>query len=67
MIEVFTGEHGGFILASYTAAILIMGALIAWVLIDGRQVRTKLAALEAAGLRRGGKRQTTDSSAETSS
>jgi heme exporter protein D len=52
MLEVFTGEHGGYILGSYVAAVLIMGGLIAWVLIDGKQVRQKLAALEAAGIRR---------------
>ncbi|MEM8877188.1 MAG: heme exporter protein CcmD [Pseudomonadota bacterium] len=52
MIESFTGEHGGFILGSWLAAVLIIGALLAWVLIDGRKVRRDLAALEAAGFRR---------------
>jgi heme exporter protein D len=52
MIEAFTGEHGGFILGSWLAAVIIIGALIAWVMIDGKQVRQQLAALEAAGIRR---------------
>ena len=54
MIAAFTGEHGGFILGSYAAAGLIVGGLIAWVLVDGRQQRMRLAALESAGLRRAG-------------
>lgn len=46
------GNHAGFILASYGLAILVIGALFVWVVIDGRAQRRQLAELEARGVHR---------------
>jgi heme exporter protein D len=44
--------HTGFILAAYLATAIVLAALIGWILLDGRSLRRKLAALEARGVRR---------------
>ena len=46
------GEHAGFILAAYALAVLIIGGLVLWLLIDGRAQHRRLAELEARGVRR---------------
>lgn len=49
------GPHAGFIIASYAAATLIIGALLAWLLLDGARQKKLVADLEARGARRRGK------------
>lgn len=43
------GPHAAFIWASYAAAGLVLGALMAWLFFDGRRQRRRLAELEARG------------------
>jgi heme exporter protein D len=43
-------NHMGFIIASYAAAVAIVGALIAWVTLDYRTQRLRLADLETRGV-----------------
>jgi heme exporter protein D len=45
-------QYFGFIFASYAITALVLGALIAWVILDHRGRRAELAALEAQGVRR---------------
>ncbi|HWT30215.1 MAG TPA: heme exporter protein CcmD [Propylenella sp.] len=44
--------HSGYILAAYLASALVLLALIAWVALDLRLQKRKLAQLEDQGLRR---------------
>jgi heme exporter protein D len=46
------GPHAGFIVSAYAVAILIVGAMIAWVMIDQRRQRRILDDLEARGITR---------------
>ncbi|MCZ8097716.1 MAG: heme exporter protein CcmD [Alsobacter sp.] len=46
------GPHGGFIVASYAAAVLIVGGLILRAVIDHRMQKAALARLEERGARR---------------
>ncbi len=46
------GPHGGFIVASYAAAVLIVGGLILRAVLDHRAQKTALARLEERGARR---------------
>lgn len=46
------GPHAAFVAAAYLAAAAIVLALVLWIAIDGRRVRRRIAALEAAGVRR---------------
>jgi heme exporter protein D len=46
------GPHAGFIVITYGLAILIVGAMMAWVLIDHRRQLRSLAELEARGVTR---------------
>ena len=46
------GPHAGFIWASYGAVGLVLAALVAWLLWDGRRQRRLLEDLEARGVRR---------------
>lgn len=46
------GPHATFIIASYAATAAVLLALIAWLIIDGRTQRARLADLEARGIRR---------------
>ena len=48
-----TTAHIDFIAASYAAALIIIGALIAWVSLDYRAQRRTLADLELQGFTRG--------------
>ncbi|MFM9941376.1 MAG: heme exporter protein CcmD [Hyphomicrobiaceae bacterium] len=44
--------HSVFIAASYAVVALVVAALIAWVILDGRRLARDLARLEAQGIRR---------------
>jgi heme exporter protein D len=46
------GPHAVFIWASYGAVVVVLVALIAWLLHDGRRQRQRLLQLEARGVRR---------------
>jgi heme exporter protein D len=48
-----TTAHLDFIAASYAAAVIIIGALVAWVSLDYRAQRRTLAELELQGFTRG--------------
>jgi heme exporter protein D len=52
------GPHASFILGAYAAAIVIIGALIAWVALDYRAQRRKLIEMEARGITRRSERAT---------
>ena len=45
-------SHFGFITTAYVLTALVIGGLIAWVLLDGRALRHRIAELEARGIRR---------------
>ena len=45
-------NHMGFIVASYAAAVAVVGALVAWVTFDYRAQRLRLADLEMRGVTR---------------
>jgi heme exporter protein D len=45
-------NHIGFILASYAAAVIVIGAMIAWVTLDYRAQRRNLAELDRRGAAR---------------
>jgi heme exporter protein D len=44
--------HVGFIVAAYSAGIVVVGALIVWVMVDYRMQRRMLAELETKGIAR---------------
>jgi len=46
------GDHGGFILAAYLAAVVVLAGLVVWIVLDGRMLRRRLADLESRGVRR---------------
>jgi heme exporter protein D len=46
------GPHAAFIIAAYTAMVLIVAGLVAWLLYDGRRQARALDALEARGIKR---------------
>ena len=46
------GDHGGFIVAAYLAAVAVLAGLVAWIVLDGRMLKRRLADLEARGIRR---------------
>jgi heme exporter protein D len=50
MIE--TGAHLGFIVAAYGVSVVVLGALIGWIVMEGYAQRRRLAELEARGVRR---------------
>jgi heme exporter protein D len=50
-------SHMGFIVASYAATVAIVGVLIAWVTLDYRTQRLRLAELEMLGVSRRSQRQ----------
>jgi heme exporter protein D len=55
------GTHAGFILAAYAVAIVVIGVLIAWVLLDYRKQQRILADLEARGVTRRSERANRES------
>jgi len=46
------GPHAAFIWASYAAVTLVTGALVTWLVMDGRRQRAALLDLETRGVRR---------------
>ncbi|MEQ8824070.1 MAG: heme exporter protein CcmD [Filomicrobium sp.] len=46
------GPHAQFIIASYAAAVLVLGALVSWLVYEGMNQRRLLEDLEARGARR---------------
>jgi heme exporter protein D len=47
-----TVNHFGFIAAAYAAAVVVVGALVAWVMLDYRAQRRMLADLDRRGVSR---------------
>jgi heme exporter protein D len=53
MLNVFDfGPHAAFIWWSYFIVATVIGALIAWLVLDGRRIQRQLDALDAQGIRR---------------
>jgi heme exporter protein D len=46
------GEHAAFIWGSYAAVFFVIGALIVWLIADGRRQQKALRDLESRGVRR---------------
>ncbi|HRD76602.1 MAG TPA: heme exporter protein CcmD [Hyphomicrobiaceae bacterium] len=57
------GQHESYIIASYAVTFIILCAVVAWLVIDGRRQRELLARLEASGGRRGGRTSVGDKGA----
>jgi heme exporter protein D len=49
------GPYAGFIVAAYATAAIVLGALVAWVMLDYRAQSRALAELEAEGIGRRGR------------
>ena len=45
-------SHAGYIAAAYIVTAVVLVALAAWIILDGRAQRRRLADLEARGIRR---------------
>ncbi len=52
--------HIGFITTTYAAGVVVIGALVAWVMLDYRSQRRILAELESKGISRRSARETPD-------
>jgi heme exporter protein D len=46
------GPHASFIWSAYAVVTVVIGALIAWLVVDGRQQERRLADLAARGVKR---------------
>ena len=46
------GPHAGFIWSAYGVVVLVIGALIAWLVFDGREQERRLADFAARGVKR---------------
>lgn len=46
------GPHASFILSSYAVVIAVIGAMIAWLVFDGREQERRLAEFAARGVKR---------------
>lgn len=46
------GPHASFIWSAYAIVALVIGALIAWLVVDGREQERRLADLAARGVKR---------------
>jgi heme exporter protein D len=46
------GPHASFIVSAYGVVVLVIGALIAWLVIDGREQDRRLADFAARGVKR---------------
>jgi heme exporter protein D len=46
------GPHASFIWSAYGVVVLVIGALIAWLVIDGREQERRLADFAARGVKR---------------
>lgn len=45
-------SHEMFVILSYAAVVIVLGAVLSWILIDGKARKNELARLEAAGIKR---------------
>jgi len=54
------GQHAGFIVAAYVAALVVLALLALWVIVDHRMQRQAIAKLEAQGITRRSARATED-------
>jgi heme exporter protein D len=54
------GPHAAFIWAAYAAAALVLTALVAWLVLDGRRQQHLIDELEARGVRRRGRARDAD-------
>jgi len=52
MTAMSLGPHAAFIIGAYATAVLIVGGMIAWVILDHRRQARALADLEARGVTR---------------
>lgn len=52
-------NHAAYVVAAYGLSALIVAALIAWIMLDGRARRRELSELEAGGVRRRSTRSAT--------
>ena len=46
------GPHASFIWSAYAVVTVVIGAIIAWLVVDGRQLERRLAGLAARGVKR---------------
>jgi heme exporter protein D len=46
------GPHAAFIWSAYAMVVLVIGGLIAWLALDGREQERRLAAFAARGIKR---------------
>ena len=46
------GPHASFIVSAYAVVIVVIGGLIAWLVLDGREQERRLADLAARGVKR---------------
>ena len=46
------GAHAGFILAAYAVTAVVLVGMVAWIVLDGRSQRRRIADLESRGIRR---------------
>ncbi|KAB2944148.1 MAG: heme exporter protein CcmD [Hyphomicrobium sp.] len=46
------GPHASFIWSAYAIVVLVIGALIAWLVVDGREQERRLVDLAARGVKR---------------
>jgi heme exporter protein D len=51
------GAHSGFIIAAYLAALMVIGALIAWIVLDYWALKRALGELEDSGVTRRSKKE----------
>jgi heme exporter protein D len=56
MLTMSLGAHAGFIIAAYLAALMIIGTLIAWIVLDYAALKRALGELEDAGVTRRSKK-----------
>lgn len=52
------GSHATFIIAAYAAAVIVIGALIVWIMIDYATLKKALADLEERGITRRSEQET---------
>ena len=46
------GQHASFIWSAYGMVVVVIGALIAWLVVDGREQQRRLAGFAARGIKR---------------
>jgi len=54
------GPHAAYIWSAYGAAALVLAALVAWLVVDGRRLQHRVDELEARGVRRRSRAQDRD-------